>query len=79
MKVSRRVHGVILSLAIGFVMSLTMSFFMLWVNVGLIDGFLAMWAKAFLIGFTVAVPVAALAVPAAVKLVRRFFEISDET
>lgn len=77
MKVSRRIYGIALSIAIGSVMSVTMSFVMLWVQVGLVDGFLAMWAKVSLIGFTVAVPVSAVAVPAAMKVVGHFFEVSD--
>ncbi|HAA11676.1 MAG TPA: hypothetical protein DCE41_08255 [Cytophagales bacterium] len=63
MKVSGKLFGLIFSVAVGFVMSLAMSFFMLVFNVGLIDGFFLMWMRSFLIGFSISIPIAIVAIP----------------
>lgn len=61
------VQALIMSLSMGFVMSLVMTF----VNVGYSDKFFLIWLRAFGIGITVSVPTGMVVGPIARKITRR--------
>lgn len=75
MKVSGKIFGLIFSVAVGFVMALAMSFFMLLVNVGLVEGFFFIWVKSFLIGFSISLPIAVILIPLIKKGLEKVLEI----
>ena len=77
MKVSGKVFGLIFSVAVGFVMSMAMSFFMLLVNVGLIEGFFFIWMQSFLVGFIISIPIAVIAIPLIKNALERIFKINE--
>jgi len=77
MKVSGKVYGLVFSGAISLVMSVFMSFFMVLVNVGYIDGFFFIWMMSTALGFAIALPIAAIAVPIIQKLLNRYLIVKD--
>ncbi|GEM_PF-2373236 len=50
MKIRRKYLPFITAVAMGLSMGVIMSFVMTWVNLGLVEGFLIKWAKAFAVG-----------------------------
>ncbi len=76
MIISRKIFGLNFSVSIGFVMFLAMSFFVLLVNVGLIEGFFFMWMQSFLVGFVISIPIAVVAIPLIKNGLEKVFEVS---
>lgn len=62
---------VIFSLVMGAMMVFLMTFVITLVNVGWVDGFLFLWAKAFVIAYVVAVPLIYFIAPLARKMTAR--------
>ncbi|MEM6431512.1 MAG: DUF2798 domain-containing protein [Deinococcota bacterium] len=77
MQVSPKVFGIIMSSAVGLSMSFFLSFFMLVVGVGFVEGFLLLWLRSFVTAFVVSVPVALVAIPMTEKVVLRMFKVSE--
>ena len=77
MKVSKQVFGAVMGLTTGLVMSCFMSFFLLVVNVGFIEGFLFVWFKSFATAFAISSPVAIIAIPPTERLLRRLFQVQE--
>lgn len=75
MKVTRAMFGIMMSVAIGFVMSFSLSFLMLVLNAGLIPGFLLIWMKGFALSFAVSIPIALIAIPLIEKTLLSLFPI----
>ncbi len=55
----------------GLSMGVIMSFVMTWVNLGLVEGFLIKWAKAFAVGASVGIPTAIVVVPLVTKRLQK--------
>lgn len=79
MTVSPRTHGHILRISISFFMSLLMSFAMLVLNLGFVEGFLSLWAKSFLVAFALAVIISAFVFPLITALVFRLVKVCEDT
>jgi hypothetical protein len=62
---------VVFSLVMGSMMVFLMTFVITLVNVGWIDGFVALWGKAFVIAYIVAVPLIYFIAPLARRLTAR--------
>lgn len=75
MKISGKVFGLIFSVSVGLVMALAMSFFMLVVNIGFVEGFFFIWVKSFLIGFSIALPIAIVIIPLIKNRLERMFVV----
>ena len=73
-KISGRTFGIIFSVSVGFIMALAMSFFMLLINVGYVEGFFFIWAKSFLIGFCIALPIAITIIPFIKNKLEKMFD-----
>ncbi len=70
-KINNKYSGLIFGISMSIIMSFTMSFCMTLVNVGFVPHFFLIWGKSFLIGFIVALPTSALAVPISKKVVKK--------
>ena len=66
--------GVIFPILVTFIMSIMMSFFMVWINVGFgnITVFFISWGKSTLIGFAVGLPVSLIFLPFLQKFLMKF-------
>lgn len=77
MQISKPLFGSLLGMATGFLMSLFMSFAMLLLSIGLVDGFLMIWLRSFAIGFVVSIPIGLVIVPLTERLLRRCFRVIE--
>ncbi len=74
MKISKKystvLFGALMSMAMSFIISLTMTI----INVGFVPNFFLIWAAGFLIGFVVAFPTALAVMPFIRKIVNKLTE-----
>jgi hypothetical protein len=77
MQVSKKVFGAVMGIATGLVMSCFMSFFLLVVNVGFVEGFLFIWLQSCATAFAISGPVAMIALPPLERLLRRVFQVQE--
>ncbi|MGB3633649.1 MAG: DUF2798 domain-containing protein [Rubrobacteraceae bacterium] len=77
MKVSQKVFGISMSVAIGFVMSFALSLLLLLVSVGPVEGFLFIWMKSFATAFVISVPVGIVAIPLTERFLRIFLRVQE--
>ena len=77
MQISKQLFGSMQGMATGFFMSLFMSFAMLLLSIGLVDGFLMIWLRSFAIGFVVSIPIGLVVVPLTERLLRRCFRVVE--
>ena len=75
MRVSKKGYGMILGISISLVMSVVMSFFMMWINAGFFPGFIFAWIKSIGIGLVVGVPIGAIAIPLIQKGLNKMFTV----
>ena len=75
MKVSKRVYGLIEGIAIVLLMSIVMSFFMMWINNGFFPGFMLAWLKSIGIGIMIGIPAGAIGIPFIKKIIHKYFTI----
>ncbi len=75
MIISQKTFGFIFSTTIAFIMSLLMSFFMLCIHLGFINGFLLIWGKSAAVAFSISLPTATIAMPMIQKKMLMLFEI----
>lgn len=68
---------VFMNFLIALVFSVTMGFAMLYLNVGMVPGFLQMWMGSTLTGFIVALPLSFLIVPPIQKLSMKLFATKE--
>ncbi len=77
MKISRATYGMMTGLSLGLIMSLSISFILIAMNLGFVPGFLAIWMKSFLTGFAVSVPVSFVAVPLVERALKLLVEVRE--
>jgi Zn-dependent protease with chaperone function len=77
MQISKQLFGSLQGMATGFFMSLFMSFAMLLLSIGFVDGFLMIWLRSFGIGFVVSIPISLVIVPLTERLLRRCFQVVE--
>ncbi len=58
-------------------MSPSMSFILLYANLGLVSGFVAIWLKSFVTAFAVSIPISLVAAPLTERALRQFFEVQE--
>jgi hypothetical protein len=75
MKISNAYYNILFNLLVAIIMSAIMSFVLTIVNAGMIDGFLGIWEKAFIVSGIVAIPVTFIAIPLVAKSLGFIFEI----
>ena len=75
MKVSGIAYGFLFSACVAVVMSLSMSFFMLWLNIGMVPGFIFIWLKSSGVGFVVSLPIAVTIIPLIEKALHKVFKV----
>lgn len=68
MKVSKAVYNAIFNILIALIMSAMMSLVLTIVNVGIMDGFFAIWMKSALVATLVAIPVTFITIPLVQRL-----------
>lgn len=71
MKVNKKYSTLLSAIIMGLLMSLSMSFFLTLINLGLSPAFLERWMCGFAIGFVVTFPVSLFAIPAVRKIVEK--------
>jgi hypothetical protein len=77
LKISKQLFRSMQGMATGFFMSLFMSFAMLLLSIGAIDGFLMIWLRSFVIGFVVSIPIGLVIIPLTEWLLRRCFRVVE--
>ncbi|NOK64406.1 MAG: DUF2798 domain-containing protein [Chloroflexi bacterium AL-N1] len=77
MKVSKQVFGLIMSVTIGFIMSLLISLALLLVNLGFVDDFFFIWMQSFATSFLISVPIALVMFPLTQSLLLRIFQVQE--
>ena len=75
MNISKTYYNSLFNLLVAIIMSAIMSFVLTIVNAGMINGFLGIWGKAFIISAIVAIPVTFIAIPLVAKSLGFIFEI----
>ena len=71
MKISRKYANITFIFLTAVFMSFLMSLIVTFINLGLIDGFVLMWLKAWGFSFVISYPVASIVLPVARKMVYR--------
>ncbi len=75
MKVSKKVYGLIEGVAIVVLMSIVMSFFMMWINNGFFPGFMFAWLKSIGIGILIGLPAGVVGIPLIQKAIQKYFTL----
>lgn len=71
MKISNKYHHLIMSSFMAFFMGGCMSGIVTFINIGLVDNFLHLWGKAFIVVFLIALPLTLIFTPIASKLTEK--------
>jgi hypothetical protein len=75
MKVSKKIYGLIEGVAIVVLMSIVMSFFMMWINNGFFPGFMFAWLKSIGIGILIGLPAGVVGIPLIQKAIPKYFKV----
>ena len=75
MKVSKKVYGLIEGVAIVVLMSIVMSFFMMWINNGFFPGFMFAWLKSIGIGILIGLPAGVVGITLIPKAIHKYFTL----
>lgn len=77
MKVSPTCYGIIIGQVLGLVMSFSMSFILIYANLGPVPGFFGIWLSSFATAYAVSIPISLIAQPIADRILRRFLVVQQ--
>lgn len=70
---------IFMNVVISLVFSITMSFFTLWINMGLVPGFIIMWLRAIATGLTISLPLSFIFIPPIQRLAMSLFVKKEDS